>query len=197
MNYQQAQHIMSIVQATYEGGLQEFMEDKGAFVFVPAPFDILLAHIPEGHQDLKDKIAATGNNIRFVEEENFSFYVEDLTEAERAITEYLSKSLGEEALDDCLLRVTPLGSLMSVPHIRKDSEEARQFEEHLRGMEGHARSYIVYKNGEHTELVFKSAQKVTPSVVEHRDVPLSEDDVLNVSIALNTCETVEDFLNNL
>ena len=194
--------VATIIQVSYPGGLQTFLENQGAFLYVPQPVSVILIKLPQGglDKDIRNKILQSGVSVEFLtsDEFNLSHDVEVLQAAQEQVARWIDENLSPADANNAVISMTPIANIIALETVRKGSKLAIKFERFLKTIEGHGLSFVLYDGGSYSRVVGSNLQR--PSVkpeAPKRETVLTDDDILNVKIALGQAETVEDFLNSI
>jgi len=201
--------IQMLIQATYKGGAAEF--DRHFCTFMAGDNTFVIAKL--GDKDLPEeflsklKEMASGMNfeVAYCLESNFSglgneeaaeYFNERLNEhaskfagrimvqANKAMIDIIAPGI-EEKSDEGQTLVDTLAYEDVMPNIRIQFEDSTFYK--LSTPES-------YKEAEKTLNTVQNRLAADPSTKPKRDIVISEDDVLNLKIALGSAETIEDFL---
>jgi hypothetical protein len=202
MKIKDAEMAMNIIQVMYPGGLKRFCETGGGIMYVPQPVDIVLVK----HDNLGEEILSKFSELPSVEVlnsnvKNFEFDEEVIEEARETVGLWMAENLSDALKNISGYQITPIANTFVLVGLKMDSPQAEKFESFLKSVPGHALSFIFYSDGNkrvescvgistpvHESIVLESAKP-------KRTVAIGGDDILNLQIALNTAESVEDFLN--
>jgi hypothetical protein len=197
------QFFMSLLQAIYEGGLDKFHEDGGELSIVPAKTPEVLVYHPNLPIIVKNKLLAISGKLSiktvFVTTKNTTPDMEtfDIDEANKKF-EALRKRLNIPEImvhqDDLQVCIGVRGEISS-----KQSEDLANGLNEL--MPCMIRIYVTSENAcTRYEYAIKEPV-ITKSMVmleaTQRTTVISNDDLLNLSIALETANTVDEFLAQL
>ncbi len=200
MNLKAADIIASIIQVMYPGGLQGFHEALGGFMFLPEPIDLIVIKMPIGGVDsgIVKQISKVSENVEYLDIDNFSFDPDHLSEVESLIAEWLQEELKAVDLLRAVVKATPIANVVSLSTVDKDSAIAQKIESYLKTIEGHGLTFIVYKGGSYSRVRgYTPTQTAVKPEETKRETVLTDDDILNLKIALGSAETVEDFLKSI
>jgi len=194
------QFFLSMMQAIYEGGLDQFHEDGGQLSIVPAKTPELIIYHPDMPVIVKNKILAISNKMGltpvFVTTKNITPDMEtfDIDEANKKF-DALRKRLG---IPDVMVHTDELQVCIGV---RGDITK-KQSEELANGLNEFMPNIIrIYVTSEKTCSRYEYAVKepaITKSMVmleaTQRKTVINDDDLLNLRIALENANTVEELL---
>jgi hypothetical protein len=201
MPYELLNLVLTIIAVKLKGGLEKFKDDGGCVTFTPETPTSLLVYHPNLPQDIKDDITKVIVNfpIKFVSTPNFAG--RDADEAREALAEFLrSGVLTELRILDASISVSQaLVAIRLESGILLEStasELVKRLHERLPDV---VRICVVYPQG----YIYKEFGEETPErktvlvPQSQRTTVISDDDVLNVKIALENATTVEDLLRSL
>jgi len=192
MNPLMSINIMSFIQVYYPGGLIAFKEEHNGNIFMFPREDSIIICADNLPEEFSNKISAMCKKFKIKlmlsTEQNFQHETED------EINEWafnFSQFLRQINMVDVLVGVTPCTIYIDAREYQSDSKDA--LIDYLNKYDEIVRVNILFKD----KNIFlsknrkpKEIKEIQPEVTH----PLTDDDITNIKITLNTIETVEDFL---
>jgi hypothetical protein len=199
MRLKQIEYIVSLIRVKYDGGMDKFEEDGGCISYIPDPVDRLIVKHPDLPKSLLEeceKVMPDGfEYIRDV-----AYPIQEDLDLARSIAEYLVNNFTGSTLRGTSLSVNGACSILVFSTLDAESREAVKLEGWLADKLGLC--YVLYKNEVYhrvDDLNSRRDAQIESQKMErpNRETVISDDDILNVQIALGQAETVEDFLNSI
>jgi len=194
--------ITEYINKSYQGGMDKFLKDHGAMCYIPFPVDLMYVIHPNLPKEIREGLYSMfGNSIFFGSEWNFSSFYEEHYDS---VSEALGKALNKGGIGTVGVIVNPCVIAISITEIEKDDDRVSQLIDFMKTIPGLMRGCIVCSGGEY--VTFEGTIKmpeldksISPIKLNHpkRDVPISDDDISNLIIALNTSASVDDFIKTI
>lgn len=197
MDFLIASVMLSYIQGNYPGGLDQFKQEGGCIGLLPGT---ILMFIPKEVTDLKDKLTAVANNmglkVEFCEARNF----DDASPEEREETfitmcDNILAAVPTLKFAPC---VTPLSFTVSIVDGITD-EDLRKVQDVIENTNGIYQYHLIYEG----KIIASQGSITKPAVVNRitpetpkRDIPIDNIDVGALHQALDTVNSVEDFLKS-
>lgn len=195
--------VLTIIQGLYPGGLSAFEEEGGSIFHIPDE-EILIYH-PNIKNRVKILSALKGLEIpvSFVSSGNFDdFHMDQIKDFQ----EYLIMKLMDLKLSAATVLVSRASIFISIPHYKSTQVAVKRLKDFLTTFEGVVRGHIKcrdrivrFGNPKSKSSTRKpSRSRIQPDYGRpDREQTITEDDVLNLKIALESSKSFEEFLNNI
>ncbi len=219
--------VLSYIDRTYTGGMEQFQKDGGAVCYLPEPTDIVYVIHPNLPEAMKNNLVGMyGPSIKFGTKWNFEGASE---EQYREIQNVLDDILNQLNLGPVGTSVNPAVLIIAAPNLTKDDKRIEKLVKIISTMPSVERGCIICKNGyvpfdgtasdkpfgdfdkigdildtgipipEETPAASPSHPITSVSVTGRpkRNKVIGSDDILNLKIALETASTLEEFLQQV
>lgn len=207
MNYTLEQIVLQIIQIKYPGGLNKFREEDGRLLPLGgSPYVILLYH-PNPSEELRsiidDMNVKSGNtfNVQIVTTKNFrKITVDDFEKNSRLLAEEIIK------IDPGLQFAVSIDPVCTIVYLdMADTKKGAEVEKLLRKMPGLIRGAVIYNNNtislfeqsEQIEALAGATKELAQQTERTERKGISEDDLTNLKILLNSDVSFDEFLKQL
>ena len=199
-------YILAVIQALLPGGLDAFREMEGQITMVPAGenSEILLYSKEEMPVEVRNALEALFKKLslsfRFVTSLNFG----DMSELDviKAFDEVTRLKADQIKLKEFLLAPNKLAILLVIADDNISHKEIDDFLGVFRSsIPGIRRVYVVHDGNKllrreySSEEIDRALAVIAPSST--RTTVIKDEDILDLRIALETCETIDDFISKL
>lgn len=192
--------INMMIHARYPGGSEAF--DKDFCMFFTSDNTLVIAPYAEGTgvpEELKEGLneMASGMGFKVLYSTVCNFQGVDKDEASERFNEFVKDSL-EEFNGRLMIQANYSLVEVTVPGMKKDTDEAERLIELLKGFEDAPNFRVVFKDGDFIQVLEEGAVRAPKIRIETgipgRDRAIGKDDIMDLQIALGSCQSVEDFL---
>jgi hypothetical protein len=193
--------IVDYINKAYKGGMDAFLKEHGGLCYIPAPVDLMYVVHPKLPKEIQAGLYGMfGNSVVFGNTLNFNGLTED---SYNMISEQLGSKLNNiEGIGAVGAISNPCVVALTIPEIEKDDERVSKIISFLKVIPGLYRGCIICKDGEY--ITFEGSTILDDKIVAplvmpcpKRDTPISDDDIANLIITLNTSASVEEFLKSI
>jgi len=197
--------VMTVIQGLYPGGMSAFEEEGGSVFYIPDE-EILIYHPsldPKAKAKILNSLKGLNITISFVSAGNFEdFHMDQIKDFQ----EYLIMKLMDLKLSAATVLVSRASIFIGIPHYKSTQMAVKRLKDFLTTFEGVVRGHIKCRDrivrfgkpGPKTRVRKHAQSKIQPEYGRpDREHTITEDDVLNLKIALESSKSFEEFLNNI
>ena len=195
---------INLIDMKFPGGMRKFLE-KAGLCYIPDPTSseglMYIVH-PELPEELKrDLINLFGERVIFGSKCNFDWATANdiLT-----IQDSINSIMKDFNLGDIVTTINPAVVVITIPNLSKDDEKTDKIIEAFIRIQGVIRGCILCSDGFRTFEGQEVDRVITKSVITPmqtgrptREKVISSDDLLNIKIALETANTIEELIAQL
>jgi len=207
-NYKAASETLTIVQALFAGGLQQFVEDGGELSYIPLPEDSdeIYVYNPKPLPELlrltlEKHGERVGIKYVFVQTRNFRPETCSPESVSVVLSEVAAETLATKQVIPFIVNIYAAIMVVMCYDVNKDSPVAKDLVERITQLSDVVRAIFFFKDGNSRyEAPAVEASKlqatVTPEIPK-RDRPIGESDMADLKILLHEANTVEDLLKGM